>query len=90
MLREKARRGRQAMTRAGRAETAATCAAAAPDTQNRSPQPLNTGTAPARPSRSDADPELDVAMYTCTCGLVFEAPVSTSVGCPHCGDQQAW
>lgn len=37
-----------------------------------------------------ADPELDTATYSCTCGLVFEAPVSTSVGCPHCGDQQAW
>ncbi len=32
----------------------------------------------------------DQAMYTCSCGYVFEAPVSTSVGCPHCGDAQAW
>jgi hypothetical protein len=29
-------------------------------------------------------------MYTCHCGFVFEAPVSTSVGCPHCGGTQAW
>ena len=32
----------------------------------------------------------DQAMYTCECGFVFEAPVSTSVGCPHCGSAQAW
>lgn len=32
----------------------------------------------------------DEAMYACQCGFVFEAPVSTSVGCPHCGDTQAW
>jgi predicted Zn-ribbon and HTH transcriptional regulator len=32
----------------------------------------------------------DPAMYSCQCGYVFEAPVSTSVHCPHCGDTQAW
>ena len=32
----------------------------------------------------------DQAVYTCQCGYVFEAPVSTSVGCPHCGGTQAW
>lgn len=32
----------------------------------------------------------DQALYTCGCGFVFEAPVSTSVGCPLCGDTQAW
>jgi hypothetical protein len=35
-------------------------------------------------------PTQDLALYTCQCGLVFEASVSTSVGCPHCGDTQAW
>jgi predicted Zn-ribbon and HTH transcriptional regulator len=29
-------------------------------------------------------------MYTCTCGYVFQAKVSTSVACPHCGAGQAW
>ena len=29
-------------------------------------------------------------MYTCQCGYVFEALVSTSVDCPHCGGAQAW
>lgn len=32
----------------------------------------------------------DEAVYTCECGFVFHAPVSTSVGCPHCGSAQAW
>jgi predicted Zn-ribbon and HTH transcriptional regulator len=32
----------------------------------------------------------DEALYRCQCGFVFQAPVSTSVGCPHCGDTQAW
>ncbi len=32
----------------------------------------------------------DHALYSCQCGYVFEAPVSTSVGCPHCGGTQAW
>jgi cytochrome c5 len=34
--------------------------------------------------------ELGEATYNCTCGYVFEAPVLTSVDCPHCGDSQAW
>jgi hypothetical protein len=32
----------------------------------------------------------DQAMYTCRCGYVFAAEVSTSVGCPYCGVAQAW
>jgi hypothetical protein len=32
----------------------------------------------------------DHALYNCHCGFVFQAPVSTSVGCPHCGCTQAW
>lgn len=33
---------------------------------------------------------IDQAQYTCGCGLVFDAAVSTSVACPHCGATQAW
>ena len=33
---------------------------------------------------------IDNASYSCDCGLVFDAPVSTSVHCPHCGTTQAW
>ncbi|MHB1537872.1 MAG: hypothetical protein ACYCUM_00090 [Solirubrobacteraceae bacterium] len=33
---------------------------------------------------------LDRAAYTCSCGLCFDASVSTAVPCPHCGAEQAW
>jgi hypothetical protein len=40
--------------------------------------------------RREAGGMQDEAIYTCECGFVFHAPVSTSVGCPHCGGAQAW
>jgi hypothetical protein len=33
---------------------------------------------------------VDTALYTCGCGYLFSAEVSTSVSCPHCGTGQAW
>jgi hypothetical protein len=33
---------------------------------------------------------LDRASYTCECGYLFAAPVSTTVVCPHCSAEQAW
>jgi hypothetical protein len=33
---------------------------------------------------------LDEAVYTCACGYLFSAAVSTTVRCPHCGTGQAW
>lgn len=33
---------------------------------------------------------IDNASYTCACGFVFAASVSTTVACPHCGADQAW
>lgn len=33
---------------------------------------------------------IDNASYTCACGYVFAASVSTTVACPHCGADQAW
>ncbi|MGH2903413.1 MAG: hypothetical protein ACRDK7_07520 [Solirubrobacteraceae bacterium] len=33
---------------------------------------------------------LDEASYTCRCGYLFAAPVTTTVSCPHCGTSQAW
>ncbi|HTA11873.1 MAG TPA: hypothetical protein VK765_00530 [Solirubrobacteraceae bacterium] len=38
----------------------------------------------------EAGGPLDHASYACACGYVFDAAVSTSVGCPHCGCSQAW
>lgn len=40
-------------------------------------------------ARASGGPE-DRAFYTCECGYAFEASVSTSVSCPHCGTDQAW
>jgi hypothetical protein len=45
--------------------------------------------AAARRGVGSADPA-DLASYSCECGLVFSAAVSTTVQCPHCGAQQAW
>jgi DNA-directed RNA polymerase subunit RPC12/RpoP len=39
--------------------------------------------------REAGGPE-DTETYACACGYVFEAAVSTSVACPHCGAGQAW
>jgi hypothetical protein len=52
--------------------------------QRPDPQP-----APQARERAAGGPQ-DLAAYRCTCGYVFEAPVSTTVGCPHCGGTQAW
>jgi hypothetical protein len=40
--------------------------------------------------RHAGPPPQDRAVYSCACGLVFQAHVSTSVACPHCGQPQAW
>jgi hypothetical protein len=57
-----------------------------------SPEP--TDAAPAQDNvtkrRREAGAPQDQAVYSCHCGFVFEALVSTSVGCPHCGGTQAW
>jgi hypothetical protein len=42
-----------------------------------------------RRHRESVAPE-DTALYSCSCGFQFQAPVSTSVACPHCGTGQAW
>ncbi len=42
-----------------------------------------------RRHRASVAPE-DTAHYACSCGFQFQASVSTSVCCPHCGAGQAW
>jgi hypothetical protein len=42
-----------------------------------------------RDARRAGGPE-DSALYSCACGFAFTAAVTTSVGCPHCGTEQAW
>jgi hypothetical protein len=44
---------------------------------------------PERRHRASVAPD-DTAHYGCSCGFQFQAPVSTSVACPHCGTAQAW
>jgi hypothetical protein len=46
--------------------------------------------APQRERNKRANVSQDAALYNCSCGYVFKAPVTTSVGCPHCGAAQAW
>jgi hypothetical protein len=46
--------------------------------------------APARERNQRANISQDAALYSCACGFVFKAEVTTSVGCPHCGTDQAW
>lgn len=53
------------------------------------PLELQVPALPQARERAAGGPE-DRAAYRCECGFVFEAPVSTTVGCPHCGGTQAW
>lgn len=62
--------------------TAALAPAAAPA------QPVDEHLAERR-HRDSVAPD-DTALYGCCCGFQFQAPVSTSVSCPHCGTGQAW
>jgi hypothetical protein len=50
------------------------------------PEPMH----PAERRMRDAGGPDDRATYSCGCGFLFEAPVSTSVHCPHCTTVQAW
>jgi hypothetical protein len=65
----------------------------APGREEAAPPPAPPATeddlADERRARESGGPE-DRAMYTCSCGYVFQAEVSTSVACPHCGAGQAW
>jgi rubrerythrin len=45
---------------------------------------------PGRERNKRANVSEDAALYSCQCGYVFKAAVTTSVGCPHCGSAQAW
>lgn len=53
---------------------------------------LSAARRPAEAASRDrrADGPEDRALYHCQCGYAFQAAVSTSVGCPHCGSAQAW
>jgi hypothetical protein len=62
-----------------------------PKTSSRRRSPRRgEGPAPQRERNKRANVSQDAALYNCSCGYVFTAPVTTSVGCPHCGAAQAW
>jgi hypothetical protein len=56
-------------------------------TSRPAPQPTP---APASPDARRGGGPQDEALYSCGCGFAFKAAVTTSVGCPHCGTEQAW
>lgn len=78
--RQRPRRTRSLRPHLGRTKSAP---AGAPDI----PQAPAPG--PGARERNSGGPE-DLALYHCHCGYVFQASVSTTVGCPHCGGAQAW
>jgi hypothetical protein len=53
-------------------------------------RPRTATSDPAVQRVRDAGGPIDRASYTCACGYLFSASVSTSVMCPHCGAGQAW
>ncbi|HEY4280839.1 MAG TPA: hypothetical protein VGM91_21660 [Conexibacter sp.] len=60
-------------------------------TTEAAPTPLLFAAQLEPPSRErDAGGPEDRARYYCHCGFVFDASVSASVSCPHCGSPQAW
>lgn len=54
------------------------------------PDPRPAPMHPAERRMRDAGGPDDRACYSCGCGFVFVAPVSTSVQCPHCDTEQSW
>ena len=49
-----------------------------------------TTVTPGRERNKRANATQDSALYNCACGYIFKAAVTTNVGCPHCGTDQAW
>jgi hypothetical protein len=75
----------------GRGRSRSTSVATAPAVREEiSAKRLPASAPEATGERRDLDPPLDTAIYNCHCGFVFEAPVCTTIACPHCGDGQAW
>jgi hypothetical protein len=86
--------GRRRSKRAAAAHTAVPHTAATATTTSVSRHDLatdqrSTGSLIVQRVRNAGGP-IDNASYTCACGFVFAASVSTTVACPHCGASQAW
>jgi hypothetical protein len=53
-------------------------------------QPLPRACDPAVQRVRESGGPVDQASYSCECGYLFRASVSTTVACPNCGAGQAW
>jgi hypothetical protein len=85
----KSRGGEQALQPAPAAQPTP-AAQPAPSGQRALATPAAHACDPAVQRVRDAGGPVDQASYTCACGYLFSASVSTSVSCPHCGADQAW
>ncbi len=61
-----------------------------PSRRARAVEPPSWRCDPAVQRVREAGGPVDRASYTCVCGYLFRASVSTTVTCPHCGTDQAW
>jgi hypothetical protein len=53
-------------------------------------EPLPAAAPEPQARERDAGGPQDKALYICRCGSAFQAVVTASVRCPHCGEHQAW
>ncbi len=65
-------------------------AAPQPDLATQQPSPAAQQPDLAAQKVREAGGPLDRASYSCQCGYLFAATVTTTVECPHCGASQAW
>jgi hypothetical protein len=70
-------------------EREAPSASPGPDERRLRLVPDDPALAAERRLRAAGGPQ-DVALYRCGCGYIFDSAVSTTVTCPHCGNEQAW
>jgi hypothetical protein len=87
--RRRRRRHGKRTTATRAADLSPTPSAARRDASAESARPSTAGSLIVQRARLAGGP-IDNASYTCACGFVFAASVSTTVACPHCGASQAW
>ena len=90
--RDARRPGRRAHDRreSRHASGAAAPRASAAPAADPAPRTVPAGCDPLAERVRQAGGPIDTALYTCCCGYLFSAAVSTTVACPHCGTDQAW
>ena len=63
---------------------------AAPVHERAVPEDADAPTPTGEERERQAGGPQDHALYVCRCGSAFQAIVTASVRCPHCGEHQAW